>query len=699
MAPEPTPYTDVAVVAGWGPYWWLHPDYPFAHRFIHPAAVIAPRPPYHALVVALRDAAEEPRRSDPGAERHPAAGLLRRAPGGAHPLSAGAPGDDRPRRRDRGIVPAAGAAGSPDHRRSHMKTLARCLGAVVAAALACGGPTAERRPPDSPAAAPDGPPGRWCDRDCVVDTFKQLAPLYRPSGEEQAMRARIVELATQARDSRWATTRARPEILAPDRAGNFVIRVPATGAFAGSDLPPVALQAHMDMVLAASGLGPRDDLRAHFRAHPIALEERDGRLHSAGQSTSIGADNGVGCALMLRYALDPTLPHPPLELVFTVSEEVGLRGAREFDTAALPLRAPVMINLDGFDASRIIHGSQGSARRTVSGTLPTRPARAGKLLTVALDGLRGGHSGADIHRQRLNAVLLLATLTEAALRDRALAVVRATAGDLKGLNKIPTGLELTLAAPARFDTVAFRTRTQTLIAQTVAAQPGEVDNRAVAVTVEEAPAPAGLTVLPVAAARRLVQAVLGVGRASPPLNGIISRKDSYPNGVNTSSNLAVLALVDHPDDRARRTLTLGFLTRSFSAGELDSFALRMVSQLKTAFADGEPVSVDAPSSYDPWLTDGGSWLVKLGVDLQVGGAPAFRGATVQAIGVEPSYFGKKFPHLQIVGMGATITEAHTVREAVSIQSIHDITAALDAFLVQVARAAPFRAAAAATAQR
>jgi dipeptidase D len=576
-----------------------------------------------------------------------------------------------------------------------MNTLARCLGAVVTAALACGGPTAERRPAELPAAtapAPDRPPGRWCDRGCVVDTFKQLAPLYRPSGEEEAMRARLVQLATQARDNRWAAA-TRPEILPPDRAGNFLIRVPGTGAFAGADLPPVALQAHMDMVLAAAGLGPRDDLRAHFRAHPIALEERDGRLQSAGQTTSIGADNGVGCALMLRYALDPTLPHPPLELVFTVSEEVGLRGAREYDAAALPLRAPVMINLDGFDARRIIHGSMGSARRTVTGTLPTRPARAGKLVTVTLDGLRGGHSGADIHRGRLNAVLALGAVAEAALRDRALAIVRASAGDRAGLNKIPTGLELTLAAPAAFDVPALRARIEALGRQVVAAHPGEADNAAVAVAVTETPPPPGpLSVLTTAAARRLVQAVQAVGRASPPLNGIITRKEGYPNGVNTSSNLAVLALVDHPDDRASRSVTLGFLTRSFSAGELESFAARMVDQLKTAFAEGAPVTVDAPSSYDPWLTDGGSWLVRLGVELQVGGAPAFQGATVQAIGVEPSYFGKKFPHLQIVGMGATITEAHTVREAVSIQSIHDIAAALDAFLVQVGGAPPFRTA-------
>ena len=305
---------------------------------------------------------------------------------------------------------------------------AALVSASVIASLACG----DKPPaPDNQGGEVTVGRGDFCDAACVVDTFKRLASIYRPSGEEGELRDKLVQLAEEANRTRWAGRNGGLQISGPDRVGNFLIRVPATGRHAARNLPPIALQAHMDMVLAATSVPAGGDLKAFFREHPVELEVKEGKIQSVGQKTTIGADNTVGCALMLRYALDPTVEHPPLELVFTVHEEVGLKGAQEYDTAALPLRAPVMISLDGFESDKLIYGSQGSLRRSVSGSLPAQAVDAGKLIKVTVNKLLGGHSGADIHQDRLNAVIALAAITRAVLTNSSLAVVSAVAGELE----------------------------------------------------------------------------------------------------------------------------------------------------------------------------------------------------------------------------------------------------------------------------
>ncbi len=533
----------------------------------------------------------------------------------------------------------------------------------------------------APTTRPVVAPAPICDGRCVVDTFKELAVIYRPSGEEGAVRDWLLQRIAQANDGRWKP--ARLERLGPDRVGNFVVRVPATGRFADRALPPVALQAHMDMVLAAAAVAPGGDLRNHFRAHRVQIEEAAGRLRSRGESSSIGADNGVGCALMLRYARDPGVAHPPLELVFTVSEEAGLMGAREYDTTALPLAAPVMVSLDGFDADRLAHGSQGSRRQHLRGSLPARSLAGGKLVRLTVTGLLGGHSGADIHRQRLNAVVALGEVARAVLADPSVALVAAIAGDSAGLNKIPTDLQLTVAVPGSVRTEALRGAAEAAVRRAVRAHPGEAANPRVSVTASEPSPPTELTALTAEAARRLIGTILAVESAHPPLNGVVTRADGYPEGVNTSANLAWLEVRPDPATPTVLPAAFGFMIRSFSASELAATAGRLGDHLSGAFSDRAAASIQVLSAYDPWLQPADSWLVRLA-------GAGFRSTGVQAIGVEPSYFAIKFPGLQIVGIGATITDAHTVHEAVSVPSVLDISAKLDALLGRLGDADDFR---------
>jgi dipeptidase D len=535
--------------------------------------------------------------------------------------------------------------------------------------------------------------GTFCNDVCVVDTFKQLATIYRPSGAEKGIRDKLIQLATDASDNRWSRLQTRLQILSPDAVGNFVIRVPATGRFSGRKLPPVAVQAHMDMVLAATDAPPGGDLRAFFRQHPVQIEVKDGKIQSVGHKTSIGADNTVGCAVLLRYALDPGIEHPPLELVFTVHQEVGLQGAQEYDTATLPLLAPVMISLDGFDGDRIVYGGQGSFRRTVSGALPARAVSPGKRIKVTVSHLLGGHSGTDIHQDRLNGVIALAAITKSVLADPTLSVRSAVAGDMGGLNKIPSDLELVLSAPDTFDVGAFRASMEATVRKLVSSRVGEAANGGVNVVVTEpSTAAEPSTALTAEAASRLVDTLLATERSSPPLNGVISKKPGFPNDVNTSSNLGVLDVKLDAASASKRATTIGFMMRSFSTDELSSLTGRLIDHLKSVFDQAEPVTVQEIAGYVPWLEDPESWLIRLALDLEVNGRRPFRTAGVSTVGLEPSHFLMKFPQLRIIGMGATIADPHTVHETVAVQSILDLVANVDAFLVRLADAEPFRTA-------
>lgn len=183
-----------------------------------------------------------------------------------------------------------------------------------------------------------------------------------------------------------------------DAARNLVVRRPGHG---GTAAAPVVLQTHLDMVCEKNS-GTRHD----WTKDPIIAAERDGWL--VADNTTLGADNGIGVALSLALlAQPPSFVAPPLEALFTVEEETGLDGARGLDSSLL--RGRKMLNFDSEEWGILYIGCAGGGDAFIS--LPVEsapllgPARPYRLV---LKGLRGGHSGADIHEDRGNAVLLLA---------------------------------------------------------------------------------------------------------------------------------------------------------------------------------------------------------------------------------------------------------------------------------------------------
>ena len=181
-----------------------------------------------------------------------------------------------------------------------------------------------------------------------------------------------------------------------DDNGNVVIY--KNGSAGYENAAPVILQAHTDMVCAKKAGSTHN-----FGTDPIELILEGDTLRANG--TTLGGDDGIGVAMILAILDDPNLAHPPLECVFTVDEEIGMVGADSFDYSVLEGRR--LINIDSEKEGVLVAGCAGGIR--VDSDLPIgRAIIRGMPVMVEISGLKGGHSGEEIHKSRLNALKLIA---------------------------------------------------------------------------------------------------------------------------------------------------------------------------------------------------------------------------------------------------------------------------------------------------
>ncbi len=176
-----------------------------------------------------------------------------------------------------------------------------------------------------------------------------------------------------------------------DEWNNVIIRKPGTAGYESSE--PVIIQGHLDMVCEKT-----EDSDHDFLTDPLELMIEDGYVTAKG--TTLGADDGIAIAMALAVLDSDTLEHPPVEAVFTVDEEVNMDGAENIDLSMI--KGNMLINLDSEEDDRLTAGCAGGFRFSCEISVLKRQM-AGKGLLVEICGLRGGHSGVDIDRQRGNA--------------------------------------------------------------------------------------------------------------------------------------------------------------------------------------------------------------------------------------------------------------------------------------------------------
>ncbi|MDD3094696.1 MAG: beta-Ala-His dipeptidase [Candidatus Marinimicrobia bacterium] len=268
----------------------------------------------------------------------------------------------------------------------------------------------------------------------ILGVFEQISQIPRQSKHEEAISAWLVN---------WAKSRGL-EVHA-DEVKNVFVRVPATPAF--EDRPVVILQGHMDMVCEKTPDSDHD-----FRKDPIRFIF-DGEWLKA-DKTTLGADNGIALAYALAIA-DSELPHPELELVFTVDEETGLSGALALKPNTL--KGKVLLNLDSEDEGVFTIGCCGGVDTRVWFPLSYEKTGDGDVsMQLGIGGCKGGHSGGDIVRHRANANKLLVRTLWALFRELPLRLISVSGGTAH--NAIPRDAEALISIPADAVSLAEKNR-------------------------------------------------------------------------------------------------------------------------------------------------------------------------------------------------------------------------------------------------
>lgn len=254
----------------------------------------------------------------------------------------------------------------------------------------------------------------------VLRYFEDICAIPHGSGNEKGV-ADYIENFAVAHDLEYRR----------DSIHNMLIRKPAPAGY--ECVAPILLQGHTDMVCEKN-----KDTIHDFAHDPLQLYVEDGWLKARG--TTLGGDDGIAVAMMLAILADDTIEHPPLECLFTVQEETGLDGALNFDYRNIT--ATRLINLDSEEEGEAIVGCAGGMRLAFEVAFETLPI-VNKPIKLEITGLAGGHSGADIHLGRANAVKLMGRVLSALYHDAPFNLVHLEGGSKT--NAIPRECEAVIS--------------------------------------------------------------------------------------------------------------------------------------------------------------------------------------------------------------------------------------------------------------
>lgn len=434
--------------------------------------------------------------------------------------------------------------------------------------------------------------------------------------------------------SEWAYKRGLS--VKCDSRGNLILGKAATKGF--ENRPGVVLQGHLDMVC-QKHMGSTHD----FGRDPIRPVLRDGWVAASG--TTLGADNGIGVALALAVLEADDLEHPALEALLTVEEEGGMHGAMALEQDAVQGR--LLINLDTEEWGELYIGCAGSVDVLVDSPLAMDTAPLGlQAVCLRLTGLTGGHSGIDIHRQRGNAIKLLAQFLHGlAQKDLGFRLVSMAGGTAH--NAIPREAEATLRAenPSLIQAEAenFVAGLRNLLGS---------EDAGIRIDVELLPEQGVGDVLTNEAAHR----VLSLLHDLP--YGVRDMSGQFPGVVETSNNIGELRL-----EGGR--LHVNMMVRSLDEHGIHTLSDEIVAHFAALGFEGVQVVGAGPV----WCPNHGSKLLALAQDTyrQTFGCEA----AVQVIhaGLECGTFRSLWPDMDMISFGPTIRGAHAPDERVEAVSV------------------------------
>ena len=477
----------------------------------------------------------------------------------------------------------------------------------------------------------------------VWSHFAMLCAIPRSSLHEAA----LIEHLTA-----WAQTRRITAIV--DGAGNLILKKPASPGCEA--MPGTILQGHLDMVCQANTGTVHD-----FERDPIRTVVRDGWVLA--ENTTLGADNGIGVALALAALEEPGLLHPPLEVLLTINEESGMDGARGL--APGTLQGKTLINLDSEEWGHFYLGCAGGVDVEVRHDCAQENALADYvLLRFDVSGLRGGHSGIDIHLGRGNAIKLLAEVLRDLSTHTDVRLIEMKGGTAR--NAIPREAYALCALPAAIaagidEWVQHRHKAWQ-------ARFAEVDVN-VSFGCKHYDTPPDISISN--AERDRLLAFLDIA-----VNGVSSMSEDFPGVTDTSSNLGVLAL-------ERGAVKATFKVRSLHDARADALADKLVS-----YAAGYGLHAWKDGVYPGWTPNPTSPLLTLCQQAYTAqfGQPA--GLQVIHAGLECGLLAATYPQVEMISFGPDIRSAHAPGEQVEIASVERCWILLKAVLQALAKVSP-----------
>lgn len=416
-----------------------------------------------------------------------------------------------------------------------------------------------------------------------------------------------------------------------DELGNVLIVAEATPGYENE--APIMLQGHLDMVGDKLPECPIDMVK-----EPIKIKIEGDYICAEG--TTLGGDDGIAVAYGLAALASKEIAHPRLEVILTVSEEVGLLGAAAMDLSACQGRR--LLNIDSEEEGVLTVSCAGGIR--VESNIPVQTEKkSGVLCSVAFEGLRGGHSGVEIDKGRGNANVLLGRFLMM-FADKAEFGLVSLQGGVKD-NVIPKDA----AASFVIENVEIAEEVLNVFQEQLMAEYGTAEpNAKLILTVAEQKE---CQVLNQASLQRVIQALTLMP------NGVQAMSMDIEGLVETSLNLGTMEMTED-------MLTLGFSVRSSVPSAKDQTVKKV--EMLTALLGGTSQTAGAYPAW-PYMRD--SKMRELCIDIykkQYGCEPK-----VQAIhaGLECGLLSGKIPGLDCVSIGPDMRDIHSPKEMLSISSV------------------------------
>jgi len=419
-----------------------------------------------------------------------------------------------------------------------------------------------------------------------------------------------------------------------DQAGNVVIRKPATLGF--ENRKTIILQSHIDMVPQANS-----NVTFNFDTDPIdAYVEGD---WVTARDTTLGADNGIGVAASLAILQSSEIKHGPLEVLVTIDEETGMTGALELKSGLM--KGDILLNLDTENEDEISVGCAGGVDVNASWAFVDDEIVTGdKAFGISVTGLKGGHSGLDIHLGRGNACKIVARLLKKAIANYHARLASIKCGNVR--NAIPREGFAVITVPAGMVNpfLDFVKELQEICFNEL----GSVEPN-LKIEAKEVAFPT--TLIPEMIQDDVVNAICAAR------NGIIRMSDSMPGVVETSTNLSIV-------QSEKGKIEIKCLTRSFVDSARDGIASSLESCFKLAGA-----KVQIYGAYPGWKPNPSSEILAISkqtfLDLK-GSEP---GVVAMHAGLECGILGATYPNWDMISIGPTIQNPHSPDERVHIQSV------------------------------